>query len=501
MSIVDPDFDMAALDRPPQAFRDIATQQGQIWWLAKFIVAINNVFDDVNATITTLPAGSSPTVDVTFENDTASFDFKIPVMQGEPGTPGAAGVGISNITFNSNYTMTITTTDGQTYTSESLRGATGATGATGPAGATGATGATGNGISNIVFNNDYTMTITTTDGNTWTSGSLRGPQGPQGPAGSGGGGGVHFATDTNTSSVASRTLTFAESEYSPADGDILAISVTRGISSTTEYPGYMINNLRYSIRKQNEAFRHFTVAPASYLFVTVDAANKRLYPIGILGNEINFDYSDTYFATCSSAANAQNKYVNASGYALPYTPYFCLYAIRFVNGNTSPTMKFSHGPSDYYDVYYRGIAVSATNPLPLDPNDVLILTYTIQSRWEVVGILSNNYPTQNASATAWNTGDVNEFDEGAYDFDVNKTNGVYHGSISSDYIGDGLTTPGSWSLFATLDPSAYKTILFSAGKCDVLTAESNGVIEIKIAPKANMNLVSGETVTVDFMAV
>lgn len=248
MAIVDPDFDMAALDRPPQDFVKIATQQGQIWWLAKFIVAINNVFDDVNATITTLPEGSSPTVDVTFDNDQASFDFKIPVITGEPGQagqPGADGVGIENIVFNSDYTMTITTTDGDTYTSQSLRGETGATGATGAQGATGATGATGNGISNIVFNADYTMTITTTDGNTWTSGSLRGPQGEQGPAGSGGGG-VYIATASSTTSSVwsitvpdfdanTKSLIIASSPYTSSNDRPTQISINGGTAIPLKY--------------------------------------------------------------------------------------------------------------------------------------------------------------------------------------------------------------------------------------------------------------------------
>ena len=47
-------------------------------------------------------------------------------------------------------------------------------------GADGADGTDGVGISSIVFNSDYTMTITTTDGQTYTSGNLRGPQGAAG---------------------------------------------------------------------------------------------------------------------------------------------------------------------------------------------------------------------------------------------------------------------------------------------------------------------------------
>lgn len=50
------------------------------------------------------------------------------------GVRGADGVGIDNIKFNADYTMTITLTDGTTYTSPVLRGETGPQGPQGPAG-------------------------------------------------------------------------------------------------------------------------------------------------------------------------------------------------------------------------------------------------------------------------------------------------------------------------------------------------------------------------------
>lgn len=87
---------------------------------------------------------------------------------------GPQGVSVETIEFNQDYTMTITLSDGTTFTSQSLRGATGDTGPQGP---------TGTGITSITFNSDYTMTVTLTDGSVWTSGSLRGPQGEQGPQG------------------------------------------------------------------------------------------------------------------------------------------------------------------------------------------------------------------------------------------------------------------------------------------------------------------------------
>ena len=132
MGIIDiDDFDFTKVDRPPQSFRDLSTQQGQIWWLAMLLCGINKVFDDTEATIETLPAGSNPQVTVTFENNTAYFDFKVPLL---PGTKGDPGVGISDMIFNDDYTITFVMTDGTEYTSGDMRGETGPTGPQGPAG-------------------------------------------------------------------------------------------------------------------------------------------------------------------------------------------------------------------------------------------------------------------------------------------------------------------------------------------------------------------------------
>ena len=63
--------------------------------------------------------------------------------QGETGATGATGNGIKSTVLNSNYTLTITFTDGTSYISPSIRGQTGATGATGPQGEQGVQGIQG----------------------------------------------------------------------------------------------------------------------------------------------------------------------------------------------------------------------------------------------------------------------------------------------------------------------------------------------------------------------
>ena len=63
---------------------------------------------------------------------------------GATGPQGATGNGIESALLNADFTLTLTFTDGTTYTTPSIRGATGATGAQGPTGATGPKGDTGN---------------------------------------------------------------------------------------------------------------------------------------------------------------------------------------------------------------------------------------------------------------------------------------------------------------------------------------------------------------------
>ncbi len=70
-------------------------------------------------------------------------------LSGSQGIKGDPGNGISDIVLNQNYTLTFTMDDGTTYTTPVVRGPqgetgpVGATGATGPAGSTGATGPAG----------------------------------------------------------------------------------------------------------------------------------------------------------------------------------------------------------------------------------------------------------------------------------------------------------------------------------------------------------------------
>lgn len=77
-------------------------------------------------------------------------------------------LGVANIRFNDDYTITFYTTDGRTYRTESIRGEK---------------GEVGNGIASATINDDYTLTLKFTDGTSYTTHSIRGAKGEQGEKG------------------------------------------------------------------------------------------------------------------------------------------------------------------------------------------------------------------------------------------------------------------------------------------------------------------------------
>ena len=81
--------------------------------------------------------GSSVTVTLTGTDANPVLNMSIPKGdKGDTGNTGATGVGISNVVVNADYTLTVTMTNGTSYTSGSIRGEKGETGDTGETGAT-----------------------------------------------------------------------------------------------------------------------------------------------------------------------------------------------------------------------------------------------------------------------------------------------------------------------------------------------------------------------------
>lgn len=105
------------------------------------------------------------------------------------GEQGDTGNGIEDCVLNDDYTLTISFTDGGSYTTPRIRGDKGAK------------GDTGTGIVSTVLNDDYTLTITLSDGTSYTTPSIRGAVGPKGETGKGLKILGHFATVSALSSA------------------------------------------------------------------------------------------------------------------------------------------------------------------------------------------------------------------------------------------------------------------------------------------------------------
>ena len=103
-----------------EAFNQIYSNEDEI------SEAWENFVNNLSASVV---EGSEPDVTLTWTDDSVNFEFTM-----VPGVPGDPGVGITSISFNSDYTMTITLSDGSAYTSMSLKGDTGPQGPQGETG-------------------------------------------------------------------------------------------------------------------------------------------------------------------------------------------------------------------------------------------------------------------------------------------------------------------------------------------------------------------------------
>ncbi|MHC1703662.1 MAG: tail fiber domain-containing protein [Tenuifilaceae bacterium] len=101
-------------------------------------------------------------------------------MPGEAGPKGDTGNGIATVVDNGNGTLTFNFTDATSYTTPNLTGPQGIQGEAGAQGLKGETGDTGNGISSVVDNANGTLTFLFTNGSTYLTPNLTGPQGIQG---------------------------------------------------------------------------------------------------------------------------------------------------------------------------------------------------------------------------------------------------------------------------------------------------------------------------------
>lgn len=122
--------------------------------------------DDGNGILSIAKTSSSGLIDVYTISYTDGTSTNFEVTNGEKGDTGDTGNGIASTILNADYTLTITYTDGTTYTTSSIRGAKG------EQGIQGIKGDTGNGIVSIIKTATSglvdTYTITYSDGTTST---------------------------------------------------------------------------------------------------------------------------------------------------------------------------------------------------------------------------------------------------------------------------------------------------------------------------------------------
>lgn len=122
--------------------------------VGQFVIITSNVDDPDNAKM--------------FVKTSSGYSFVTDLSgaQGIQGPRGYTGNGISSVVLNQDYTLTVYFTDGDSYTTpNSIRGLK---------------GETGNGIALIEENNDKSFTITMTDGTIYTTSSMKGEIGNTG---------------------------------------------------------------------------------------------------------------------------------------------------------------------------------------------------------------------------------------------------------------------------------------------------------------------------------
>lgn len=186
-----------------------------------------------------------------YSSNTGQWENLCSGAGGANGADGADGIGITNTNDNGDGTFTFTYSDGSTFTTSDLTGpqgsqgnagTNGTNGTNGSDGADGADGADGNGITNTTDNGDGTFTFTYSDGSTFTTSDLTGPQGP---AGADGGAsfaitGVNVNTDGNISVVTDEPATYTSTEKVWTTTGNINTNVTNNFIGTTDAVDFAI---------------------------------------------------------------------------------------------------------------------------------------------------------------------------------------------------------------------------------------------------------------------
>lgn len=209
---------------------------------ALYIYASDGIFTDITpkqgepgqsalsvnvGTTTTGAAGTNASVVNSGDNRDIVLDFTIP--RGAQGPQGPAGASAVTVNVGStttgaagtNASVTNSGTDQNVVLDFTIP--QGAKGEDGEQGEQGPAGEAGNGIASIILNQDYTLTIVYTNGQSYTTASIRGPEGPAGPSGTN----PNDATITLQDMDASLIGSFTTNQASSAAINVPTASSTR----------------------------------------------------------------------------------------------------------------------------------------------------------------------------------------------------------------------------------------------------------------------------------
>lgn len=284
---------------------------------------------------------------------------------------GDTGNGIADITSNPDDTLTITMTDGTTYTTQAMKGDKGDKGDPGekgtsivsfdvtgqtetsviytvtfsddttedvavPKGPQGDTGLTGKGISSTTLNSDYTLTIAYTDGNTYTTPSIRGAQGVHG---------VSIIAFTQTGETSTNTL------YNVvfSDGRTQSVAIPKGLKGDKGDTG----------PQGIQGPKGDTVTATDYTLYNVQGSDSQ----GAMSQDATTKAisAQTGYYTCGTAAGTAAKVVTVESGNVYKRTLGGHFKVKMTNANTASGVTLQVGSETATTLWYNGAAASADN--------------------------------------------------------------------------------------------------------------------------------------------
>jgi len=300
---------------------------------------------------------------------------------------GDPGNGIADITANADDTLTITMTDGTTYTTKAMRGEKGdkgekgdtgtsivsfeATGQTDvsvvytvtfsddttqevavPKGPQGDTGLTGNGIASTTLNNDYTLTVNYTDGTSYTTPSIRGAQGVQGVSV------IGFTQTGETETNTVYNLVFS-------DGRTQSVAIPKGAKGDKGDTGN-------TGAQGAQGPKGDTVTATDYTLYNVQGSDSQ----GAMSQDATTKAisAQTGYYTCGAAADKADKVAAVENGNLYKRTLGGHFKVKMTNKNTAASgVTLKIGSETAAPLLYNGEAVSASNSW--EENEVISVYY------------------------------------------------------------------------------------------------------------------------------